>query len=205
MQITIKLPQELKDIKLKDYIKYSEIDFTDKSEEFLRIKILDIFYGITYDKYKKLKSYDVNLMVGNITTLLATKDCELVRNFKLNGLEFGFIPSLDDITFGELVDLESSKNINDTLAILYRPITNKKRDKYTIEDYVAYTKYSNMFLELPMDIVYSALFFFVHLNRDCIESIKKSIMEKDSEVKKKKNLRKNGVGFRRLLRVRETT
>lgn len=196
MELMVKLPTSLKDIKLREYNKYSALDFKDKDEEYLRSNLIDIFYGISYEKYKKLKSYDVNLMINNVTNLLSIKECPLIRTFKLRGLEFGFIPNLDDITFGELIDLESSKNIQDTMAILYRPIIKKRKDKYAIEEYEAFTKYNTLFLDMPLDVVYGSLFFFINLNLEIIKYIEKFTIQEGLTQKRSLRLPKSGPGIR---------
>ena len=69
----------------------------------------------------------------------------LTQRFMLNGQEFGFIPSLEDITYGEFVDLDSyltdTKNLHRTMAVLYRPVIQKAGKRYDIEPYESATKY----------------------------------------------------------------
>lgn len=194
MDLKIKIPEKLSDIKLKDYQKYIDIDFKDKDKEFYYVKLLDIFYNINFEYYNKMKSSDVNLLINNIVSILNTK-VDLIRTFTLVGQEFGFQPNLDDITFGELVDLENVKKINETMGVLFRPIINKKGDKYNIESYEGYTKYSNLFNDMPLDVVYGALGFFLSLSLDLLNSTRKSMEAMAMEQKKKQILGQNGDGI----------
>ena len=52
----------------------------------------------------------------------------------------GFVPKLDDITLGEYVDIESNisdwqKDAHKAMAVLYRPVNFKAKDKYGIAPY----------------------------------------------------------------------
>ena len=194
MDLKIKIPEKLSDIKLKDYQKYIDIDFKDIDKEFYYVKLLDIFYNINFEYYNKMKSSDVNLLINNIVSILNTK-VDLIRTFTLVGQEFGFQPNLDDITFGELVDLENVKKINETMGVLFRPIINKKGDKYNIESYEGYTKYSNLFNDMPLDVVYGALGFFLNISLDLLNSTRKSMEVMAMEQKKKQILGQNGDGI----------
>ena len=80
----------------------------------------------------------VNLIVSTLTEMFEQKP-NLVRSFKLNNINYGFHPQLDDLTLGEYIDLDTFigdwENIEKAMSVLYRPVVNKIKDKYTIEEY----------------------------------------------------------------------
>ena len=63
----------------------------------------------------------------------------MIPTFTHRGIEYGLIPVLDDMTLGEYVDLDENFTDWDTMhkamAVLYRPVTFKKGDRYQIEEY----------------------------------------------------------------------
>ncbi len=92
----------------------------------------------------------------------------LVRSFKLNNINYGFNPQLDDLTLGEYIDLDTFigdwENIEKAMAVLYRPVVNKIKDKYTIEEYKVGVDQD--ILDMPMDAVLSSIFFLWNLGLD---------------------------------------
>lgn len=169
MKLKINVPSELGEIKLSDYVKYLKVIEANEddanSEVFIQQKVLEIFCGIPLIDAVDYKMSDVRKVFNIITSTLSGKP-ELVRTFKLGDTEFGFIPKLDDMTFGEYVDLDSNlgnwDNMYKAMAVLYRPIKQKVGDKYLIEDYRGDAYYDAM-LHTPMDAVISSMIFFYRL------------------------------------------
>jgi hypothetical protein len=99
---------------------------------------------------------------------------ELVREFELDGVKYGFIPNLETMSYGEYLDLSSySKSTWENLAIimsiLYRPITKTHwSGRYDIEPYAGTNDDRiRLFSErLGMDIVFGATGFFLNLQTD---------------------------------------
>ena len=93
------------------------------------------------------------------------KQPELIRTFKIGGVEYGMIPNLDDISLGEYIDLDTYigdwQNMQIAMNVLYRPINKKIGDKYTIVDYDVDAK--EKLEHIPMDIVLGSIFFLYNL------------------------------------------
>ena len=57
----------------------------------------------------------------------------------MNGVEYGFIPDLDELSLGEYIDLDGNiskwEQMHIAMNVLYRPIKNSKAGKYNIVDY----------------------------------------------------------------------
>ena len=172
MKLTLTVPNELSEITLMDYNKYLKVidanEGDDYSEVFMHQKILEIFCKVPLIEAVEYKLSDVRKIVNIITTTL-NKQPELVRTFKIGDTEFGFIPKLDDMTFGEYVDLDSNlgdwDNMYKVMAVLYRPIKHKSGDKYLIDDYKGDLYYDAM-IHTPMDAVISSMVFFYNLGKE---------------------------------------
>jgi hypothetical protein len=135
----------------------------------------------------------------HLNTLLQTKP-KLTRTFKLGIYEFGFIPKIEDITSGEFIDLETylgdTETLHKAMAVLFRPIKNKVKDLYIIEDYEAADKYSEVLKYMPLDIALGSMLFFWTLLNDCGNALSHYIQnEVEQSEAAKQVLEKNGVGI----------
>ena len=183
MKLKINVPNDLGEIKLSDYVKYLkmlEVNEDDAhSDVFVHQKVLEIFCGVPLIEAVEYRMSDVRKVVAIITNTL-NKQPDLVRTFKLGDTEFGFIPKLDDMTFGEYVDLDSNlgnwDNMYKAMAVLYRPIKQKVGDKYLIEDYKGDLYYDAM-IHTPMDAVVSSMVFFYNLGKELSIAMTKYLEE----------------------------
>jgi hypothetical protein len=160
MQLEVLIPSSLNEVKLKDYQDYLNI------EEPTNDDLLKCILNINQDKLGKVKSKDVDYLISHISKLFEEKQ-ELIPTFKMFGVEYGFIPSLDDISYGENKDITSYigewKTMNKAMAVLYRPIKQKQSGKYLIEEYEGSHKYSEVMMDAPLDVVMGAMVFFYNL------------------------------------------
>jgi hypothetical protein len=124
-----------------------------------------------------------------------------VRTFKLNDVEYGFIPNLEDDTqLGEYIDLDDYlkdwDNFNKAMAVLYRPISTKRKDKYRITEYDDKIPQASEFLELTMDIVMGALVFFYRLSSQLLIITPKYLQTQlEKNPKAMEVLEQSGVGI----------
>ena len=157
MQIEVNIPSTLRDVKLKDYQDYLKIEEPNNDD------LLKCILNINQDKLGKVKSKDVDYLIAHITKLFEAKQ-EHIPIFKMYGVEYGFIPSLDEITYGENKDITSYignwATMNKAMAVLYRPIKQKQGHKYLIEEYEGSHKYSELMKDAPLDVVRGAMVFF---------------------------------------------
>jgi len=213
MEIKVSVPDHLKEINISQYAQYLNIveQFEKMKEKeanadvFYLLKTLEIFTGINYEDGLKLKLTDVKNIILKIENLLSGKP-QLVTNFKIGDTNFGFIPKLDEMTFGEYVDIDTNisdwNNMHKTMAVLYRPISKKIKSKYIIEDYKGDLYHEAMKL-MPLDAAFSALIFFYHLGMDLsigmtkfLEKEKKETTSQPSQI-----LEENGVGISRSINL----
>ena len=112
--------------------------------------------------FLKIKFADADKVTAILGEMFTQKP-QLVTKFSLNGIEYGFIPELDEISFGEYIDLDTYlgdwENIHTAMNVLYRPIKSKKGNRYVIEDYDVSTK--DNLLDMPLDAVISSVFFSI--------------------------------------------
>jgi hypothetical protein len=101
--------------------------------------------------------------------------------------DYGFVPDINAISFGEWLDLDSNckdfpKNLNKILSILYRPISNQLGNKYGIEPYTsAHLKNADDFNEMPLSIANGAVVFFSTIEKELVNT---SLQFLDSQVMK---------------------
>tara|TARA_R110001592_G_scaffold101704_3_gene287658 strand:- start:2981 stop:3631 length:651 start_codon:yes stop_codon:yes gene_type:complete len=207
MELKLTIPNQLSEITLKQYKKYLVIVEENDDTNFIQAKMIEIFCGVSHKMATLMKYTDVEEITGTINKMFLQKP-ELVRTFKMNGIEYGFIPNLDDMTLGEYIDLDSYsgeyKNIEVAMNVFYRPIKAKLKDKYIIDKYNPDTK-ENM-LNMPMDAVISSLFFFLNLglelSRLTLNYLKTPKVTQSEEFK---HLQLNMVGINRFSHYLEET
>jgi hypothetical protein len=167
MQLNITVPTNLSEITLRQYKHFLKIQKNVDDESFLNAKIVEIFCNMKLEDVMRLKFKDSEHIVSKLTEMFEQKP-NLVTNFKLNNINYGFHPQLDDLTLGEYIDLDTFigdwENIEKAMSVLYRPIVNKIKDKYTIEEYIV-GKDADV-LDMPMDAVLSSIFFLWNLGLD---------------------------------------
>ena len=174
MKLEINIPSSLKEVKLKDFQKYNKIASIEEDNAFLNLKAVEIFCGLKHSDVRNIKKTDFNDIL-NVLYGTLKESGTFVSKFNLNGLEYGFIPDLENISLGEWVDLEKYlANVEDwhrAMAILYRPITFKKKDLYLIEEYGGSDKYAETMKQSPVSYVLGAQVFFYNLGIDLLKAI----------------------------------
>lgn len=222
MKIEYSIPENWSEIKYIDYIKfYQSVKPYENTEEYVE-KCLEraayYFCGIDSDVYKKLPVDNFNEVSVQILKLIeSSKNHKLIQSFNLFERDYGFMPSLDDMSYGEYLDLvtyskDTWENMPLLMSILYRPITEQKRDKYKIEAYngTVDTQVELFKEKITMDIVFGALSFFLRLQLDLLnatltssmENLTKGTDEQTSQVHQ--ILAKNGLSMQHLQRLQTT-
>ena len=167
MNIKVTVPKDLSEITLDKYKHYLDIASKNKDDKFIQAKMIEIFCNISLKDVYRLK-YNDTLEITSILTEMFDQKPALVKRFKIDNIEYGFHNSLDDLTLGEYIDLDTYigdwDNIEKAMNVLYRPITNKFGSKYSITEYDA--KDNIQILQMPMDAVTSSIFFFYRLGLD---------------------------------------
>jgi hypothetical protein len=199
MKVDINVPESLNEITLYQYQKFEKLIQNNDASHFVNQKTIEIFCDIELKDVARIKVADTDSLLVHLNTLLQTKP-KLTRTFKLGIYEFGFIPKIEDITSGEFIDLETylgdTETLHKAMAVLFRPIKNKVKDLYIIEDYEAADKYSEVLKYMPLDIALGSMLFFWTLLNDCGIALSHYIQnEVEQSEAAKQVLEKNGVGI----------
>jgi hypothetical protein len=165
MNVNLRIPTTLNEITLGQYQEYAKLEGL--SETDLQLKTIEIFCNVPPIVVRNMKATDIVEICSIISVMFDTKH-QLISMFKLNGVEYGFIPSLEDMSFGEYVDLDTFIGDNDNLHravnVLYRPIEHRQGNRYTIKEYDPST--SEIAKDMPLDAVLGAVVFFYNLGKD---------------------------------------
>ena len=164
MKIEINVPTSLNEITLGQYQKYLKIAENNPDGNFLDAKMIEIFCGIPLSDSYKIKMSSVRAIVDILVSLLESKPTHVER-FEMNGVQYGFIPDLDEMSLGEYIDLDNNAsqwgNMHVAMNVLYRPIKTSKLGKYNIEDYNV--KNPEAMKDMPLGAAIGSLFFFYNL------------------------------------------
>ena len=167
MKVELTVPSDLSEISLKQYQKFLKLQDSNEDSYFLQCKMIEIFCNLDAKSVRMLKVGDANRVVEVLNNMFE-KQPELIRTFKIDGVEYGMIPNLDEISLGEYIDLDTYigdwENMQIAMNVLYRPINEKIGDKYTIVEYDVDTK--EKLEHIPMDIVLGSIFFLYNLGID---------------------------------------
>ena len=173
---------KIEKIRIKDL--YYILDAMKYEEKEAGIKIISELSGAPESEVALLKTYQFNPLYSLLVEKLKiTRNYPLQTKIYLNGIKYGFI-NFENMTIGELADLEIIKAdpkadylTHQILSILYRPITKDREVDYEVEEYngAKCKKRSEDFLELDVEVMYGAIFFFNNFHTNFHRSYSKSL------------------------------
>ena len=168
MQLEVSIPSTLKEVKLKDYQDFLLIENPSNDD------LLKCILNINTKELGKIKDKDVDYLINHINKLFE-QEHKYIPTFNLNGVAYGFIPNLDEITYGENKDVTSYinewGNMHKAMAVLFRPLKQKQGHKYLIEEYEGSHKYSEVMKQMPLSVVLGAMVFFYNLTNELLNYI----------------------------------
>lgn len=203
MKIEITVPTTLDEIPLKNYQKFMDVAKNSNDNDFISLKMLECFCGIELKEAYKLKTNDVFEISSKLNQLFETKG-KFQHRFKCKDIEFGFINDLENISYGEYLDIEEYlkdvSTFHKAMAVMYRPIIETKKDKYAIIEYDGAEEYHEFMKFAPLSIVLPAMVFFWTLGIELLEATtnflqNKLTKEQLTSLAKKHNLISNGDGI----------
>ena len=140
---------------------------------------------------KELPLSDVVVIMSKIAELQQKQNSSLKRIIEIDGVEYGFHPDFSEITLGEFADIETfikndiEKHLPELMAVLYRPIKEKKNDVYIIEAYDGNISIrAEEMKKMSAEQVQSALRFFFALGTMLSKILPLYLMEKLMVMKK---------------------
>lgn len=204
MKLNVTIPESLEEIKLKDYIKIVNLfsNAEDEHELVVKIKLTSIITGLSLEDVVKIPASELNEIFDTITNVLNQKP-KFQPIIKVDGVEYGFIPDMESLMTSEYLDLTLyfGNDIAKTTAILYRPIKNKVKSLYTIQEYKG-VKNIEVYDNFPASAYVSCMLFFYDLMNDLLKTIPQYLEENLTE-EQKATLEKNGAGILHLTNLLE--
>lgn len=172
--------------------------------------VLKCFLDLSIKEVKKIPLNHIDVYLTQIESIIK-EEHKLIRIFEMRGIKYGFIPKLDDITYGENADVTQYigeyGSMHKAMAVLYRPIKQKIRDKYLIEDYEGSYKFAETMKNMPLSVVLGSIVFFYSLTNALLNSIPNYLQKEIEKMDSTQHLsfKKNGHDIQNSMRlVRET-
>jgi len=193
MKLKFSIAANAKGVTLGKYIDYQNA--VDKVEQ------VRIITGKSSESIKLLQMPVIDEIIMRFEAAIKLGSNDFERKVRIGPIELGFIPNLQEMTFGEYVDLDSACNglykdgvvngeaAHKMMCILYRPVKAKFGNYYDIEPYKtdAKRKYADAIKELTLDHVLNVLLFFssleIELYNSSLEYLAKEITEIVKEMK----------------------
>ena len=189
------------DVTLEKWVKLVDLHKGSRSDEAL--ETITALSNIPKQLVKELGIKDVAIIMEKISELQSKADGRLRNIITVEGKEYGFHPSLDeDLTLGEWADIETfiklgiENNMPEIMAVLYRPIVEKKNNKYVIEAYDGNIAIrAEEFKKMKAEQVQSALFFCSNFGSELLKILPLYLTERTEQIRKtlqEKISQKNG-------------
>ena len=181
MKKNITIAETLRDITLKQWQDLVLIE--EPSNE----QVVSLFSSLSGADILELPSDIYNIALDNAINIihLSTRPVELTMRFNMGGVEYGMIPNLDKISYGENKDLVamlgSWETMHKAMAVLYRPIIDTRGDTYDIEKYEG-VELADTMKQMPIDVVIGAKVFFYRLTNallKCIPNYLEKVIQKE--------------------------
>ena len=184
MKLEVTRATNVNEISLGAYQKFQEVCATSNDEEFISMKMIEIFCGIELKEVVKIKLSSVAEMISHFSKIFSEKQ-EFIHRFCIGTQEFGFIPSVEDISMGEYIDIvkysSSWEDMHKAMAAMYRPIVKTKGDAYEIQEYSGTVNYADVMKFAPCGIAIAASVFFWTLGNELIKAIPHYLEKKMSK------------------------
>jgi hypothetical protein len=198
----IEVPQSLNQITIGQFLKWKNA-VEKSSEEFLQFQLVSIFCNIDLNEVIKIPLKQFEDIIATIGTALSEQP-KHVERFKMNGVEYGFIPNLDSITTAEYIDLDAyiETDVLKAMMVMYRPIENSFKNLYNIKEYSGTDGFEVM-KDAPASVYLGAKVFFWNLSSDLLMYLP-NYLQRETTESEKTILEQNGVGISQLTQSLQT-
>jgi len=176
------------DVTLETWLKLVDFETGTKTEE--ATETIAALSDIPRRLVKELALSDVANIMSKVAELQQKQDTKLKRIIEINDIEYGFHPDLHSISLGEYADIEQfikngiESNLPELMAVLYRPVKEKKNDIYIIDAYDGDIRLrTEEMKQMSAEQVQSALVFFYTLGKALSEILPLYLMEQLKETK----------------------
>lgn len=203
----INIPENLNEITIKQFFDFKKCCDTNQDDQYLRLAMVSIFCDVSVEDIKKISSKDFIDISNQLTNVLKETPVHVER-FIINGVEFGFIPNLENITAGEYIELDTLFKDEETyleqMAVMYRPIVSKHKNLYRIEPFESTEKHKDIMIAAPISAYLGSKVFFCNLLNELLESFQLFLIMGGKEVTDLGEvLATNGVGINQFIQSLE--
>jgi hypothetical protein len=209
MKLELTIPTDLNEITLEQYQKFVKVKEATTDNEMLAEKMIQIFCGIELKEIINIKFSEVTKLVAHFNKLFSETP-KFTPTFKIKDMEFGFIPDLQNISFGEYVDLEENlkswETYHKAMAVMYRPIKIKRKDGHELIEYTGTAEFSDLMKYAPLSVALSSSVFFWNLGSELLQStilyLEQQIAKNPKMLEtlaKQHNFQNNGVGINQFM------
>ena len=155
-EVKVTIPTSASELTVEQYQRFLKVE---GDETFKLLKALEIFANIPLKVAHQMQVEDVFSISTDVLTLINTT-YPLKRTLSFRGQLYGFIPNLEDITYGEYIDLDDYLSdfdqLHQAMGVLYRPVVTQHKHLYDIAPYVPNDGYK----DFPLDVALGATLFF---------------------------------------------
>jgi hypothetical protein len=170
MKVQMTIPTGMEDVTINTYRTLQQAMDASTSEIDKVCAAVSVLCGVEKWVVMGMSAKDFEDIRKDLQWAMTPKeDWEFIPTTYLNGVEYGFIPDLTDLSVGEFADLDTLvqngrtfDNLEKIMAILYRPITERWNDFYEIAPYDPKAKDIEIMKGMTMDVVMGAVVFFWH-------------------------------------------
>lgn len=173
MKVNLKVPDSLNEITLAQYQGFLA-EAEGLEGDALKASMIYHFCFVKREAINLIKKKSIDDVCLHLDALFSMEQA-FVPKIEFKDVRMGFIPKLDDMSFGEYIDLD--KYINDwgtmhkAMAVLYRPLVQEIKDEYDIQDYQGTDAYSELMKLMPMNVVLGSMVFFYDLGSELLRAI----------------------------------
>lgn len=182
------IPTDLKEITLSQYKRYQKVVLDNQDDEtYICIQMVAIFCNIEVADVMKIPAIEFADVVKTIAETL-DQTPPLTRTFKMNGVNYGFIPNIERISLGEHATIDTCMGKDELtelmMSVMYRPIVRRAGEFYEIEEFTGDESLALNFNDTPMHIVRGSMVFFWSLFNELLNHTLSSI----PKIAKRENL-----------------
>lgn len=203
------VPTRWAEVRLGRYMDFMALWSEELDDLQKKLVTLSTLTGAPIDALNRAKKSVIDAALEELEKILSTPPSQQLNLLiEIDGEEYGFHPNLHELKLKEFVDLDTKlgkgwEAMDEVVAILYRPVTERKKDKYKIEeyDYVEAHKRAKLFRDnLSVETVNGAAAFFLTIAMDYMTTTAHSLKSQKQKPSKalrqtKKPLTKNTAGM----------
>ena len=197
----VEIPTHIDDIKLSEYQKYAIVAKDNTDQDFLLHKTLSVFCDLPMQTVAQFPIQEAEDIAVEIQTVL-NQDRSFTDKFEMDGVKYGFIPNLEEMTLGEYIDLEEflkdPKDLHKAASVMYRPIVKEYKNLYDIEPYNGSVRAHETMKDAPLGVISAAVVFFYRLGNELLTHSLVSLRQAEKEtltIVEKDNLLKSTAGL----------